>query len=242
MPTIKSIHQKLLQRREKAAVGNTALRDRLATDLFGGEHRRLPLRTIGFSLLGAFVALALFATVSLHNNSFDGVVTGGGDSLAPHRSVQNFRCSGDCSDIVVVDTSYRDVRYFGDSPICTEANIWANKTNDGRVLINGYVFVNGVQQSLTTVILDEDVLDGQPIQYAFPFSDSIFDVSLRNKGDLNLLQSLTPRGEAVASDNGFGVFTDYQDGSRATLFDSCSAAAKVSAMSQASMRVVSSPV
>lgn len=191
---------------------------------------------IVFSLIVLFVA-AVFVKISI----LDGLpAVNLASSLAPHRNVENFQCSGDCSNVVVVDTSYPGVRYVGDGPTCAEANIWVNKTNDGRVLVNGYIFFDGVQESLDTVTFDEDVLDGRTLEYDLPrysrsvqlpegvdvFPNLAFDLRLNDSGDWNLLQALDRKETPDASQDSLVVSTDFEDGSRRTLFDSCSAAAK----------------
>lgn len=154
--------------------------------------------------------------------------------LADSRNVQNAACSGDCDHVSLTSDQYPGVIFVSSSATsasCIPVTLWANRMREDQIGVNGFAFYEGGQKNLPPVTVDGDALDGRAIPFSVSSSSidsdleaeiAVFNIHLRDSGDLNLIDS-----EKFDEENGYGflVSTDYESGS-VTLFDGCSTDAK----------------
>ena len=162
-------------------------------------------------------------------------------SMAARREVKNVSCTGSCDNILLVSDQVPDVQYFaaGTHPTCIEANIWANETREEQITVSGYVFYQGVQETVPPQTFSTEVLDGRDLEFTLPrFSariehpanvdiipDPTFVMHLKETGQWNQLESLTCKTSCSSSQDNFTIVTD-KNGGRVTLFDHCTAEEK----------------
>ncbi len=192
-----------------------------------------PIRKVLLISLILLVAVVAVRIVEL----WPAAVSGNALSQGVQRHVENVQCSGACDNVLLVSSQEPGTRYFagGDCPTCIEANIWAGKTREDQITINGYAFYDGVQVNLAPKTFGTEVLDGREISWVLPLvppgatnpslngvvvADPTFIVHVKDTGDENLIDTVTYRDAANSMADNITIVTDHAAG-RVTAFDTC---------------------